>query len=88
MRPEMRRLALDEKGKMRNQVDRAKLFLERCIECLKPGGRLGIVLPQGIFNNFSDQYVREFVGNKCRILAVVGLHPYTFKPFTLAKTSL
>lgn len=73
---------------MKNQMERAKLFLERCIDVLRPGGRLGIILPQGIFNNINDQAIRDFVADKCRILAVIGLHPYTFKPFTLAKTSV
>jgi type I restriction enzyme M protein len=81
-------LARDDNGKFKKEVDRAKLFLERCIDMLKPGGRLGIVLPQGIFNNINDQEVRAFVGGKCRVLAVVGLHQFTFKPFTLAKTSI
>ncbi len=49
---------------------------------------MGIVLPQGLFNNINDQYVRSFVDKQARVLAVIGLHPYTFKPFTLAKTSL
>ena len=82
------KLAVDEKGKMRSELDRAKLFLEPCIDLLKPGGRMGIVLPQGLLNNISDQSVREFAGDRCQILAVIGLHPYTFKPFTLAKTSV
>jgi type I restriction enzyme M protein len=82
------KLSKDEKGKSRNEVERAKLFVERCIDILKPGGRLGIVLPQGLMNNLSDAYVRSFVGERCQILASIGLHPYTFKPFTLAKTSI
>ena len=73
---------------VKKEVVRAVLFIERCIDLLKPGGRMGIVLPQGIFNNISDQYIRDFVDERARILAVVGLHPYTFKPFTLAKTSV
>ena len=81
-------LSLDASGHMKNQMERAKLFLERCIDVLRPGGRLGIILPQGIFNNINDQAIRDFVADKCRILAVIGLHPYTFKPFTLAKTSV
>jgi type I restriction enzyme M protein len=81
-------LAVDGKGKMKADVVRAELFLERCVDMLKPGGRMAIVLPQGLFNNIGDQDVRNFVGRTCRILAIVGLHPYTFKPFTLAKTSV
>src|ERR1035437_7290606 len=69
-------LAADEKGKLEKGVVRAILFLERCIDMLKPGGRMAIVLPQGLLNNVNDQYVRNFVDQKARVLAVVGLHPY------------
>lgn len=54
------------------------LFLERCLALLRPGGRLGIVLPEGIFNNPSLQYVREFCEDRARILAVVSLPQETF----------
>jgi type I restriction enzyme M protein len=40
------------------------LFIERCLALLRPGGRLGIVLPEGIFNNPSLAYVREFCENR------------------------
>ena len=49
---------------------------------------MAIVLPQGRFNNATDQRVREFIMDSCRILAVVGLHPNTFKPHTGTKTSV
>jgi type I restriction enzyme M protein len=81
-------LAFDPKGTLKKGVVRAILFLERCLDILKPGGRMGIVLPQGLFNNINTHDVRKFVDTKARVLAVVGLHPYTFKPFTLAKTSV
>ncbi len=54
------------------------LFIERCVDLLKPGGRLGIVLPEGIFNNPSLDYVREFCEDRARILAVVSLPQETF----------
>lgn len=78
----------DEKGTLKPQLVRAELFLERCLDILRPGGRMAIVLPQGLFNNIGEQGLRDFVDSKARVLAVVGLHPYTFKPFTLAKTSV
>jgi type I restriction enzyme M protein len=81
-------LARKPDGKWKSAVDRDILFIERNLEFLKPGGRMAVVLPQGLFNNFSDQYVRDFVGGKARILAVVGLHPNTFKPHTPTKTSV
>lgn len=77
-----------KKGTLKPQLVRAVLFLERCIDLLKPGGRMAIVLPQGVFNNITEQDLRDYVDERARVLAVVGLHPYTFKPFTLAKTSV
>ena len=64
------------------------LFIERCLEFLRPGGRMAIVLPQGRFNNTTDAYIREFIARECRILAVVGLGVNTFKPHTGTKTSV
>ncbi|MCX5831147.1 MAG: N-6 DNA methylase [Deltaproteobacteria bacterium] len=75
-------------GKLENAVGRDLLFIERNLDFLRPGGRMAIVLPQGRFNNASDKRVREFIAEKCRILAVVGLHPSTFKPHTGTKTSV
>ena len=61
-------------GKIKTEI----LFIERCLALLKPGGRLGIVLPEGIFNNPSLQYVREFCEDRARILAVVSLPQEAF----------
>ena len=49
---------------------------------------MAVVLPQGRFNNSSDKQIREFIAEKCRILAVVGLHGNVFKPHTGTKTSV
>lgn len=49
---------------------------------------MAIVLPQGRFNNSSDKYIRDFITEHCRILAVVGLHGNVFKPHTGTKTSV
>jgi type I restriction enzyme M protein len=75
-------------GKLEGKVARDLLFIERNIDFLRPGGRMAVVLPQGRFNNSSDQRLREFIMERCRILAVVGLHPNTFKPHTGTKTSV
>jgi type I restriction enzyme M protein len=61
-------------GKIKTEI----LFIERCLSLLKPGGRLGIVLPEGIFNNPSLAYVREFCENRAFIRAVVSLPQETF----------
>ena len=75
-------------GKAQSKVGRDILFIERNLDFLKPGGRMAIVLPQGRFNNTSDSYIRDFIAKRARILAVVGLHPNTFKPHTGTKTSV
>ena len=49
---------------------------------------MAIVLPQGRFNNSSDKYIRDYIAERCRILAVVGLHGNVFKPHTGTKTSV
>lgn len=54
------------------------LFIERSLALLKPGGRLGIVLPEGIFNNPSLAYVREFCEDRAYVRAVVSLPQETF----------
>ena len=69
-------------------MGRDLLFIERNLDFLRPGGRMAVVLPQGRFNNSSDSRVRRYIAEKCRILAVVGLHPSTFKPHTGTKTSV
>ena len=75
-------------GKYQTKVGRDILFIERNLDFLKPGGRMAIVLPQGRFNNSSDKYIREFITQHARILAVVGLHGNVFKPHTGTKTSV
>jgi len=61
-------------GKVKTEI----LFIERCLALLKPGGRMGIVLPEGVFNNPSLAYVRDFCEDRARILAVVSLPQDTF----------
>ncbi|MBF1152903.1 MAG: N-6 DNA methylase [[Eubacterium] sulci] len=81
-------LGKNSKGKYQSKVGRDILFIERNLNFLKPGGRMAIVLPQGRFNNSSDKYIRDFITEHCRILAVVGLHGNVFKPHTGTKTSV
>lgn len=81
-------LGYNEKNKPKSKVGRDILFIERNLNFLKPGGRMAIVLPQGRFNNTSDKMIREYISEKARILAVVGLNVNTFKPHTGTKTSV
>jgi len=81
-------VAFDGKGKKANKVSRDVLFIERNLDFLKPGGRMAIVLPQGRFNNTSDEKIRNFIMERARLVAVVGLDGNTFKPHTGTKTSV
>ncbi len=81
-------LGIKKDGAAKSKVGRDILFIERNLDFLKPGGRMAIVLPQGRFNNTSDKHIRDFIAARARILAVVGLHSNTFKPYTGAKTSV
>ena len=67
-------LPRNNKAKIKTEI----LFIERCLDLLKPGGRLGIVLPEGIYNNPSLAYVREFVEGRAFLRAVVSLPQETF----------
>ncbi|MEM3859871.1 MAG: N-6 DNA methylase, partial [Candidatus Micrarchaeaceae archaeon] len=85
----LRLYKLAEKGgRLVNKIGRHILFLERSLQFIRPGGRMAIVLPQGIFNNTNTEYIRRFIMEEARILAVVGLHGNTFKPHTGTKTSV
>jgi type I restriction enzyme M protein len=81
-------LGRNSKGKLQNKVERHLLFIERNLDYVKPGGRLAVVLPQGVFNNTNMDYIRSYMIQRARVLAVVGLHINSFKPHTGTKTSV
>jgi hypothetical protein len=72
----------------RASASREHLFLERAVQLLTPGGRLAIVLPQGLLANPTAAYLRRWILTRCRLLAAVGLHPHAFIPYTSVKTAL
>ncbi|MGD9940339.1 MAG: N-6 DNA methylase [Clostridia bacterium] len=65
------------------------LFLEKNIQLLKPeDGRLAIVLPYQILSGPKAYYIRKWILEKCKIIAVIDLPAETFQPHTGTKTSL
>lgn len=54
------------------------LFIERCVQWLKPGGRIGIVLPDGILGNPGDEYIRWWIMRYCWVLGSVDLPVESF----------
>jgi type I restriction enzyme M protein len=64
-------LSLYETGAMSTLTE--VLFIERCLNLLKPGGRMGIVLPEGVLNNTNLQRIREFVESKAKIILIISI---------------
>ena len=64
------------------------LFIERCVQLLRDGGKLGIVLPEGLFGNPSNRYIWEYLRSQGKILGIISLDPNTFQPYTCNKTSI
>ncbi len=64
-------LDLYETGSMSSLTE--VLFIERCLNLLKPGGRMGIVLPEGVLNNTNLQKIRDFVESKAKILLITSI---------------
>ena len=67
-----------EIGRGKNNRATEIVFVERCLSLLRPGGRMGIVLPDGNLNNPSLHWLRRWCEGKARLLAVVSLPEETF----------
>jgi len=68
-------------GKVRNSQKTEILFIERIWHFLKPKGKAGIILPDGVLTNSSLQYVRDFILDKFKLLAVVSLPQTAFSHY-------
>lgn len=72
-------LDLFEIGKAKNNRPTELIFVERCLNLLRPGGRMGIVLPDGNLNNPSLAWLRRWVEGRAKLMAVVSLPEETFR---------
>ena len=84
---ELTKFELDN-GNRRSSMPPEQLFIERCIQLLKPGGRLAIVLPDSILSNPGLGFIRRWILQKTRVLASVDLPQVTFEPYTGTQTSV
>lgn len=64
------------------------LFIERYYQLLKEGGRLGVVLPESVFDTTENKYIRLFLFKFFNVKAIVSLPQVTFEPYTSTKTSI
>ncbi|MFC1561232.1 restriction endonuclease subunit M, partial [Candidatus Latescibacterota bacterium] len=77
-----------EKGKIKDKEAPQILFIERCLQLLENGGRMAIVLPDGIYGNESLGYIRNWLLQQGRIVAIVDVPLETFMPNTSTKTTI
>jgi len=76
-------------GKIVKTMPQEIVFLNRCLEFLKPGGKLAIVLPDGVLANSQTEYVRDWIFRWAKLKAVLSLPQETFAPYGAGvKTSI
>jgi type I restriction enzyme M protein len=78
----------DEKPVLQSSQPPEILFVERCLQFLKPGGRMAIVLPNGLLNNPGLCYFRQCILAQAQLLAVVDMHRDLFQPRNDTQTSM
>ena len=74
--------------KLQSGVPPEQLFVERCVQFLKPGGRMAIVLPDSILGAPGLGYMRQWLLNETKIIASIDLHQDAFQPHTGVQTSI
>jgi len=77
-----------EKGILKDKEAPQILFIERCLQLLKDGGRMAIVLPDGIYGNNQLGYIRQWLLERARIVAIIDVPIETFMPNTPTKTTI
>lgn len=77
-----------KKGGIRPEQAPQIVFIDRCLELLKEGGRLGIVLPDGVLSNHTYEYVRQSILTRAEIIGVLDVPANAFRPSTNTKTHL
>lgn len=73
---------------LKQQEEPQVLFVERCLELLKDGGRMAMVLPSGILGNEQQEYLRQTILEKGSLFAIVELPFETFSPNVTINTSV
>ena len=71
-----------------NKKNSENLFIERYYQLLRENGRVGVVLPESVFDTTENKYIRLFLFKYFKVKAVVSLPQITFEPYTSTKTSI
>ena len=78
-------LAKSNNGKFKKEARPDILFLERCVNLAKKGGKIAIILIETYLHGKNSKSIRDFL-SKHNILWVCDLPHNTFRPFCNAKT--
>lgn len=85
----------DRDGKLWTKTNKVKeseapqiLFLDRCIDLVREGGKLAIVVPDGVLCNPTDGYIVQELLSKTELLGLIDLPMSSFLPYTPTKTHL
>jgi type I restriction enzyme M protein len=87
-KPKVRSAPWVKTDRLQSGVPPEQLFIERCLQFLKPGGRLAVVLPDSILGSPGLSYIRQWLISQVYIVASADLHPDTFQPHTGVQTSI
>lgn len=74
--------------RLQGSVPPEQLFIERCLQLLKAGGRMAIVLPDSILGSPGLGYIRQWLMTQARVVASIDLHVDTFQPRNGTQTSV
>jgi len=75
-------------ARLQSSVPPEILFIERCLQLLKAGGRMAIVLPDAILGAPGLKYVRAWILTNTQVLSSIDLHKDTFQPKNGTQTSI
>lgn len=75
-------------NRLQSSVPPEQLFIERCLQFLRPGGRMGIVLPDSILGSPGLEYIRQWLAKNTYVIASLDLHVDTFQPRNGTQTSI
>jgi type I restriction enzyme M protein len=76
------------KSKLEEKQPPQLLFIERCLDFLKPGGRMGIIIPESVLGMPTYTHIVQFLRERVKIVGVVSMPEELFQPHTHAKTAV
>jgi predicted RNA methylase len=60
--------------------------IQQAVRSAKVGGKICLILPEGLFANSSDHFLRAYISKYCKILAIISLPRGVFYKGTTTKT--